>query len=103
MRHLFISTLAIVLLGFWSSGTMADGCPYTGASAEKMKSSAETLKEQSICPVMGNPINKNVYTDYKEQRIYFCCSACIDKFKIDPDLYLKKIEANGERTEKVPS
>ena len=28
------------------------------------------LKPQTVCPVLGGKINKDVYTDYQGQRIY---------------------------------
>ena len=46
------------------------------------------LKPQTVCPVLGGKINKDVYTDYQGQRIYFCCPACIKSF----EKYLKKLE-----------
>ena len=47
---------------------------------------------QKKCPVMGNDIDKKVYTDYKGRRIYFCCSSCKTKFAEDPEKYLKKMK-----------
>ena len=47
---------------------------------------------QEKCPVMGNKINKEVYTDYKGRRVYFCCKACIKSFKENPEKYLKKLK-----------
>lgn len=50
---------------------------------------------QTKCPVMGNKINKEVYTDYKGQRVFFCCAGCIDPFNKDPEAYLKKMKEDG--------
>jgi YHS domain-containing protein len=47
---------------------------------------------QKTCPVMGNPINPNIYMDYNDRRIYFCCTMCPDMFKKDPEKYLKKVD-----------
>ena len=47
---------------------------------------------QEKCPVMGGKIDKNVYTDYKGRRVYFCCKACIESFEKDPENYLRKLE-----------
>ena len=57
--------------------------------------------EQKICPVMGGKINKSVYTDYQDKRIYFCCPSCIETFKADPHRYLKKINEESNKTKKV--
>ncbi len=48
---------------------------------------------QKTCPVMGNPIDKNIYVDYKGRRIYFCCKACISTFNKNPEKYLKIVDA----------
>jgi YHS domain-containing protein len=58
---------------------------------------------ETKCPVYGGDIDKKVYTDYKGQRIYFCCSACIEIFNKDPEKYLKKMQAEGVTPEKTPS
>ena len=49
-------------------------------------------KGQILCPVMGNPIDKQYYADYQGKRIYFCCEGCIEEFKKDPEKYMKKLE-----------
>jgi YHS domain-containing protein len=46
---------------------------------------------QVKCPVMGEPIDPKVFTDYKGQRVYFCCKDCVPKFKANPQKYLKKL------------
>ncbi len=51
---------------------------------------ASELKPQTVCPVMGGKINKNIYIDYQAQRIYFCCLGCKDSFKKDSEKYMKK-------------
>jgi len=52
-------------------------------------------KTQTTCPVLGGKIDNKVYADYKGQRVYFCCSGCIQKFQNDPEKYLKKLETEG--------
>lgn len=59
-------------------------------------------KKQTICPVLGNPINKSVYTDYKGKRVYFCCAMCVGEFKKHPDEILKKMESEGIELEDTP-
>jgi YHS domain-containing protein len=59
-------------------------------------------KAQTHCPVMGGEINKKVYQDYKGKRVYFCCPGCLEKFKADPDSYIKKLEEQGIKLEKTP-
>ncbi len=47
--------------------------------------------EQTTCPVMGGPINKEIFTEYKGKKVYFCCSGCDTKFNADPEKYLAKL------------
>ncbi len=59
-------------------------------------------KPQTVCPVLGGNINKQVYADYQGKRIYFCCVGCDAEFKKDPDKYMKKLEEQGITLEKCP-
>lgn len=56
---------------------------------------------QTTCPVMGGAINKELYADYKGERVYFCCMACPPQFKKDPEKYLKKMKDAGQEPEKI--
>jgi YHS domain-containing protein len=47
--------------------------------------------EQKTCPVMGNPINKDLFVEYKGKKVYFCCPECIEKFKAEPEKYIAKL------------
>jgi YHS domain-containing protein len=63
---------------------------------------AAEAKTQTVCPVLGGNINKQVYVDYQGKRIYFCCQGCDAKFRQDPEKYLKKIQEQGITLEKCP-
>jgi YHS domain-containing protein len=58
---------------------------------------------QTACPVMAGNINKDLYIDYQGQRVYFCCSGCVDLFKKDPEKYLQKMKEAGVEPEKSPA
>ena len=60
-------------------------------------------KTQTVCPVLKGNLDKNVYVDYKGQRVYFCCKGCDAEFKKDPEKYLKKMESQGVSPEKIPT
>lgn len=62
----------------------------------------DDLKPQTTCPVMGNPVDKDVFVDVKGFRVYLCCKGCVDKIKAEPDKYLEKIKANGQKPEPSP-
>ena len=77
-----------------------------GQSVETIPSAkadhVKALVPQSTCPVMGGPIDKSVYVDYKGKRVYFCCAGCPETFKQDPEKYLKILADRGEAPIAVP-
>ena len=111
MRKVFIAT--VIALAMVSNvvyaGTAHSAKSHKGHSHSDMEGSA--VKEaapaasngpaQATCPVMGDKIDRNFYTEYQGQRIYFCCVGCVEKFKKDPDKYMKKLEQAGVQLEKV--
>jgi len=62
-----------------------------------------TGKAQTLCPVSGKAIKKDVYTDYNGKRIYFCCPGCSDDFDKDPARYVQQMESQGVILEKTPT
>jgi YHS domain-containing protein len=58
------------------------------AASAKVSSAAI---EQTICPVEGAAINKNVYTMYKGKKVYFCCEKCKAAFEKEPEKYISKL------------
>jgi len=50
-----------------------------------------TTAEQTLCPVMGNPIDKNIFVEYQGKKVYFCCPACKPEFEKDPAKYVAKL------------
>lgn len=67
------------------------------AAAETTKDAKEAVDkvvstdEQTVCPIMGQPVNKELYTEYKGKKVYFCCAGCEEKFKQAPEQYLAKL------------
>ncbi len=52
----------------------------------------------TICPVMGNPVDPKAPTiEYKGKLIGFCCDGCDDKFKAEPEKYLKNLNNDGTK------
>ena len=47
--------------------------------------------EQTICPIMGEPIDKNIYVEILGKKVYFCCEGCEQKFMEEPEKYLDKL------------
>jgi YHS domain-containing protein len=87
-RHVVIF---VVLLAFLTAGLALAADPAAKATP------------QTVCPVMGGNINKDLYIDHQGQRIYFCCPACLELFKKDPGKYLQKMKEQGVTPEKAPA
>jgi len=86
--------IALALIIFLMVGAfLLTGCkkksePVAPAGTKQVVSEAT---EQTTCPVMGGAINKKLYTEYKEKKVYFCCAGCKEKFDADPEKYISKL------------
>jgi len=69
--------------------------------AKAADTAAVKLKPQQTCPIMGDPIDKKLFVDYKGKRIYVCMASCIPTLKKDPEKYIKKLESMGEGVETI--
>jgi YHS domain-containing protein len=47
--------------------------------------------EQTICPVLNAPIDKNIYVEYQGKKVYFCCADCKAAFEKEPAKYISKL------------
>ena len=56
---------------------------------------AQSRIEQTICPVMGGKVVKDIFVEYKGQKVYFCCPGCEKSFNEDPEKYLPKLPQFG--------
>jgi len=83
-----------------STPTAAAPQPATAAPAAATMVVVEE-GNQATCPVMGGKIVKNQYTDYKGQRLYFCCPGCEGSFKQDPEKFIAKLKDKGVTLAKV--
>jgi YHS domain-containing protein len=50
---------------------------------------------QTLCPVSGEAINKDVFTEYKGKKVYFCCADCKTAFDKEPEKYAAKLPSCG--------
>ena len=58
---------------------------------QKDDGTAESGTEQTVCPVMGGKINKDIFVEYEGRKVYFCCPGCIEEFQKNPEKYLEKL------------
>jgi YHS domain-containing protein len=106
--NIFITALLGTMLALAVTGTAFAGCPCSkGAQAMGAQASGNTerstlstekatvaaqLEQNLICPVMGGKVNKDISYVYQGKTYYFCCPACIEQFKANPEKYIKSQE-----------
>lgn len=62
------------------------------APVEVKADAPDYLPGQTTCPVMGNPVDKTIFTLHKGKKVYFCCKPCIEKFDAEPEKYVPKLK-----------
>ena len=63
---------------------------------------ATPTQPQTVCPVMGGKINKNLFVDVDGKRVYVCCKGCLPDLKQDPAKYIAQLEAKGVKLDAAP-
>ena len=58
---------------------------------------------QTHCPIRGGEVDKEVFSDYKEYRIYYCCPGCDKKFDKAPEKHIKTMQDKGIKLTKIQS
>ena len=95
--RIFLSAVFMITVLFFVNGCKEKSSPPPTSSpaansATQAQPAAATAAEQTICPVMtGNPIDKNVFVEYKGKKVYFCCTQCKAEFEKNPEKYLSKL------------
>ena len=84
ITFIFIGALCISVISL-------TGCKKKTEPTEQTVKTKQVNTEQKTCPVMDGPINKELYTEYKGKKVYFCCAGCKEKFEADPEKYLDKL------------
>ncbi len=78
-----------------SEATVEKMQEHAAMSSEPAKKTASSV-EQTTCPVMGNAINKDIFTEYEGKKVYFCCPPCKEKFEQAPEQYIVKLPQFSE-------
>ncbi len=80
-------------ISFCSKECQAKYAEHPGAFKARL---ADSYTYQTRCPISGEQVQPNVFTDLSTgQRIYFCCASCSDKLLKDPAKYAPKLEEQG--------
>jgi len=73
------------------SETSAETMQGHAATMDEPAEAVAAVVEQTTCPIMDSPINKNLFTEYKGKKVYFCCPGCKPKFEENPEKYIAKL------------
>jgi YHS domain-containing protein len=68
--------------------------------AELPEADRALAEKQKVCPVSGEPLGsmgKPVKITVKGKTVFLCCSGCEPAIKKDPDKYLAKLDAAGQK------
>ncbi len=91
MKTLIGVALALAAGAFLLAGCGSDG--QKGGAEDAAAPAGTGAIAQKTCPVMeGNRINPKLYVDHNGRRVYFCCKACVETFRKDPEKYVKKVD-----------
>lgn len=78
--------------------------PQAASAVSEADHAPVAFGEQTLCPVMGTPINKEYFVEYKGKTVYFCCPGCDETFLADPEKYLPKLpQFAGEAKTPAPA
>ncbi len=109
ITFIFAASIALLLMNGCDSGKDAktDKMNHSEmkmtetAKAPSPQEKIEELKEQTICPVMGSPIKKDLYVDKDGKRIYYCCAGCKEPLEKEFEKYEAKLKEMGQKVEKL--
>jgi P-type Cu+ transporter len=78
-----------------SHAGMAASGGLVGISATPAK---QALEHDPVCGMSVNPVTAKHKREHQGRAYYFCGASCLEKFKADPDLYLKPASAKPKAT-----
>jgi YHS domain-containing protein len=87
MSGLMVLLSALLIIGF----VFTDGCEKKSPPAPPSAPATVVVAGQTICPVMGGPINRDIFVEYEGKKVYFCCEQCKGQFEKEPQKYLSKL------------
>jgi YHS domain-containing protein len=67
-------------------------------SLDKEESTTQGIIWNKVCPVKGNPVEKDSPTVEYNGKLYgFCCPGCDTKFAKNPEKYTKNLSEDGTK------
>mgnify|MGYP006278116573 CR=1 FL=1 len=87
-----------------AGGTAAspDRGDYETAEAEARAVPEDIIDlRNTVCPVMGSPVQEGVHVDWEGYRVHFCCPGCDETFLANPEAYLDILAEDPAVAEKL--
>ncbi len=97
-----LMTVAVFAAASMAAAQTTNADSKTKTPAANVAKNAKKVVHQTICPVMGNAIDKKLFVDHEGKRIYVCCTGCLETVKADPVKYIKLMEGQGITLYKAP-
>ena len=96
MSRRLVARLAAFALALAPLASLAACGATESVTAESMsKAAASVGSVNGLCPVMERLVTKGGgETDYKGQKIAFCCVGCVGSFNKDPEKWMGLMRAN---------
>ena len=88
---MMVGTVCAVLLGLMIFVGCEKTEPVIPSSPNEANEISSVAGEQTMCPVMGGAVNKDIFVEYQGKKVYFCCPACVSEFEKNPEKYLSKL------------
>ena len=98
MKKILLSAMLVFVLAF--TGCTEKEEKKKDTNTEKTDESSKNeetpkkeivIKDNKFCAVVDEELaDKEVFTEYKGNKVYFCCNRCKGKFEKDPKKYTMK-------------
>jgi hypothetical protein len=93
MKKKLLGSSLMVLVGLMWSGVFL---PEASATDSETDQTEITLKFQETCPIMGLAIDRKLYVDHRDKRIYVCCKGCLSQVTANPEAAINKLADLGQ-------
>ena len=91
-KLMIMVTMLLLLVPIVIMGGCKKKEPAAPAVSQQISQAIQQEMANTICPVMGEPVDKNIFVEYNGRKIYFCCKDCVKKFEENPEKYLANLK-----------
>ena len=93
LRTLLLGSFLLILVV--TNTNAGDGHKHNGSHSELQATKNSKINLQTICPVTGQSINKDIFADHDGKRVYFADKSSRKKFVLSPAPYISETESAG--------